>query len=126
MPVASTSGRFSAVIPPIANVGRRISAATSPQIIQPGEVVERLGLRRKRRPGAQVIRAVQHGRPRLLDVVRRDADEHLRADDRPGVFHRQIFLADDARRRRATAAAMSARSLMIAQRSAVPRVSCTQ
>ena len=71
-----------------------ISAATARRRIQAGELLETLGCRRERRTDAEVVGAIEDRLPRLLDRMRRDADEGLRADDRPGVLDRKVFLAE--------------------------------
>ena len=55
----------------------------SSQQFDAGKMFELLRAARKRRPRADVVRPVQHCLPRLLDRMRRNADEHVRPDNRP-------------------------------------------
>ena len=92
-PAASTSSTFSAVMPPIAKAGRRISAATWREQFDAGKRVERLRRRGKGRAHADVIGAVEHRGAGLLDRMGRHADELARPDDRPGILDAHVVLA---------------------------------
>ena len=74
-------------------------AATSRRYSKPGELANDLVVDVNVGPGPKIVGAVEDGRPGLLDVVRRDADQHSRADDRRGRLLRSNLPGRRGRRR---------------------------
>ena len=64
--------------------------------IEAGEVVEMFGAGGESGAAAEVVGAVEHRLAGLFDVVRRDADEQVRADDLAGVVDGCLLYTSDA------------------------------